>query len=460
MPTSTASYTPTPTATPIPAWSVSLSTDGRLMPGSTLTMPVTIASGSGVSQLALTVTFDPSVVAVQDAEVSAAAGPGTVTTDTTVSGAVTLWISLAQPMTAGGSLVDITFVAVGACPASTGLDITSCVLDAGAITCQPSDGQVSLLCGVGGRIRHWRTRAPVAGATVALMSAQSSVIAPTNDLGQYSFSDMTAGTLELEPQKTGDLQGSVSAYDAAIVLQAVAGWRQLDPMQQLACDVTGNGQVSALDAARIMQVAVGALAHFPVADTCGSDWAFVPAPATLPNQRVVEPRLGTTSCQPGIIMFDPLLGDAAQQDFTGVPFGDCSGNWSAASMQRSGLLKLSRDMRVRLGTARQRDDGQWAVPLYVASSAPYQAIDAQISYDPAVHPTDLRAVGGAHDAMVSYQADGNGGLKIALASAVPLAGDGSLVAVLTFDGPPNAATAPLARLLNVAIDEVPVGVEN
>jgi hypothetical protein len=130
------------------------------------------------------------------------------------------------------------------------------------------------------------------------------------------------------PRKAGDQRAGLSALDAAYVLQAVVGARTLDPVQTLAGDVTGDGTLSALDATRILQMVVGLLPRFPAAETCQSDWLFLPVPATVPNQSSIQPALSTGSCEPGAITFTPLDGNAAGQDFQAVLIGDVTGNWA------------------------------------------------------------------------------------------------------------------------------------
>ena len=459
LPPATVSFTPTPSVTPLPAWSVSIPTDVRAMPGTTVSVPVLIASGSGVRQFALHITFDPSVAAVQDVELSPDAGTGTLDADFSTPGDLTISAVLGQPMTAAGALVDVSFSAVGSCPSSTALTVVSCELDGGAVGCEPGEGSFLVGCGVAGSIRNWSNGSPVGRAVVTMRGRNGASTSTTNELGQFGFAATTTGTWQLEPQKSGDQQGAVSALDAAIVLQAAAGGRLLDPMQELACDVTGNGHVTALDAARILQLVVGRMARLPVAETCGSDWAFIPAPADLPNQSLIEPQLSIRSCQPGSIVFDPLLGEAPEQDFTAVLFGDCSGNWTSA-VQGNARLQLAHDVRVRLGAARARGSGQWTVPLYVASSGPFRALDARVAYDPTARPTGLRAVGAAYDRIARYGTDGQGTLTLALASAEPLTADGGPVALLVFEGPSRRAGAPSIHLLHAAIDEVPVEIGN
>jgi hypothetical protein len=458
-PTATQSFTPTPTATPIPDWSVDAPTGVRVLPRKTVSVPVNIAGGSDVRQFALHLTYDATVVSVQSVQLSTDAGAGTLAANFATPGDVSASATLSQPMLASGALVNITFTGVGSCLSSTALHIASCVLDGGALGCQPSDGSIAVSCGVGGRIRYWRSSAPVGGAMVTMAGTQTvaSATSETNDLGQFSFDQTTSGSWQLEPQKSGDMQRAVTAFDAAIALSAAAGEQQLDPAQRLACDVTGNGQVTALDAARILQLAVGQQTHLPVAQTCGSDWAFIPDPLTLPNQRIVQPQPGNKTCQAGAIMLDSLDGDAPQQDFTAVLFGDCSGNWTS-SLQSSSRLVLAQGVRVRVGAARARKGGQWVVPVYVASSTPFHALDAQLSYDLSARPASVRAVGTARGAMADYGMDGHGTLTVGLASAAPLTTDGGPVALLVFDAPNQKAGAALVHLLHAAVDEATVGI--
>lgn len=129
------------------------------------------------------------------------------------------------------------------------------------------------------------------------------------------------------PRKLAGWNRAVSSLDAAYALQAAVGSRVLDAHQFLACDVTGNGRVTSLDAARILQFAVGIIPRLPVAERCGSDWLFLPEPAPVANQTVVQPVITETTCELGRIEYDPLAGIATEQNFTAILFGDCTGNW-------------------------------------------------------------------------------------------------------------------------------------
>jgi hypothetical protein len=242
-----------------------------------------------------------------------------------------------------------------------------------------------------------------------------------------------------------------------MVLRAVAGGGQLNALQRLACDVTGNGHLSALDASRILQVAVGQVASVPVANACGSDWAFVPDPTVLPNQRLVQPESDNNSCRPGGIVFDPLLGDAPEQDFMAVLFGDCTGNWSDTHSSNS---RIGRDGRAHLGTPHRVSGGRWAVPLFISSPEPFLALDVRVGFDGPARPVAVHPVGVSRDAMLRSDSDGHSVLTIALASANELTVDTGPVAVLMFESPTRRPGTRLARLLSVNVDEIEIGIGN
>lgn len=180
--------------------------------------------------------------------------------------------------------------------------------------------------GISGQVRYYSSGMPVAGATV-LLSGGAAASTQTNAAGEYAFSGLQGCHFHVELQKLGDIDGGISTLDAAWTLQAVAGLRTLDATQRLACDVTGNGTLSTLDATQILQQRVGLLSTFPAAQTCASDWLFVPSPAAAPNQTVIQPQLAPASCRRGAIELTPLTGQATGQDFSAVLIGDCTGNW-------------------------------------------------------------------------------------------------------------------------------------
>jgi len=191
----------------------------------------------------------------------------------------------------------------------------------------------------------------VPGVQLALIDG-SPATASTDANGNFGFTSVGSGMQMLEPTKQGDVNNAITALDATFVLQFVAGLRTFTGDQHLAGDVTGNGTVSALDATRILQFQAGTLPqkcsinmmpcsmdgdcpvgqkcqqHLPVADICGSDWAFRPMPVIVPNQTLVQPQTGEGMCTNGAIIYNPVTPPLQGQDFIAILFGDVTGNWS------------------------------------------------------------------------------------------------------------------------------------
>jgi hypothetical protein len=236
---------------------------------------------------------------------------------------------------------------------------------------------------VSGHIRYYAGDRPVGGVSVGGATSDAS--------GAFALVAAAGADLHLAPARSGGLGGAISALDAAWVLQAAAGLRTLDAEQRRACDASGNGTVTALDAAQILQQVVGMMGRLPVAQACGSDFAFVPIAAAAPNQTLIMPATSAASCTPGAVSFQPLAGPASGQDFRAVAFGDCTGNWQPPS----GALRATRGgVAVRVGPARGARR-QIRVPIAVANG---QALEMTLRYD----PTRLR--------FVRLRAAGTGGL--------------------------------------------------
>jgi hypothetical protein len=184
--------------------------------------------------------------------------------------------------------------------------------------------------GVAGRVRYYSNDALVPDAVVQLSGPAGAATTTTDASGAYAFSDPGQASCTIAPRKSGGTNGAISVLDASWILQAVVGLRQFSPNQALACDVTGDGTVSSLDAARILQYIAGVRGSLPVADACGSDWVFVPAPAGAPGQQIIPPQVAPM-CSAGAIGFDGLTSLVDAQDFLAIVFGDCTGNWQPAS---------------------------------------------------------------------------------------------------------------------------------
>ncbi len=313
---------------------------------------------------------------------------------------------------------------------------------------------------INGRIRYYSNSQGVPDVTVRLHgSTDESTL--TSESGAYAFTAVDSGSWEVAPERHAQDDRAVTSLDAAYVLQAVVGFRTFSAMQQVACDVTGDGRVSSLDAARILQFSVGALPRLPIADACNSDWAFVPSPQeSTANQQLVQPGLSGDSCQLGKIMLDPLAAEAADQNFNALLFGDCTGNWRPTTAgQTASAVRGGDEPVLRVGRPVRSSAGRVRVPLYVRASSTFNALDARITYD----ATQLRFVDAirrkpAQQAVLSLDGGSAGQLGLALASAEPIKGNGGALVVLEFDAIGDARALPALSATGVTIDEQPAAV--
>jgi len=95
--------------------------------------------------------------------------------------------------------------------------------------------------------------------TVTTQSLANFGAASMLTLPPFSMTVISSDTAATPLITVGDVNGngSVTAFDAAVVLQAVVGATTLTPQQQCAADYNANGSVTAFDASLILQCVVG-----------------------------------------------------------------------------------------------------------------------------------------------------------------------------------------------------------
>jgi sugar lactone lactonase YvrE len=291
----------------------------------------------------------------------------------------------------------------------------------------------------------------VPGVAVGLSGPQIQTV-HTNSSGNYSASNMAVGTWVIEPEKSGAIGTAVSSLDAARVLQVVAGMISFSNMQRLACDSTGDGTISSLDAVRILQLSAGVIDRLPVATECESDWLFYPTPDATQNQSLITPSLTLGSCRAGGITLNPMLTSASNQDFDGILFGDCTGNWTPAI---GGALRLqaSSGVTVHAGSPRRAPGGRFRIPIYVQALDTFHALDVKVGYDR--NAVTLRAVtprGAAANALTSVNTDDPDRVSVSLASAAPIDDNAGAVLFLEFANDAGSEDATV-WLMRASVDE-------
>ena len=169
---------------------------------------------------------------------------------------------------------------------------------------------------LGGRARDL-AGAALAGIVVELRGVVDDAQS-TGAGGDYVFRDLPLGDYTVAARRTGVGAGVVANADALAALRASVGRQPLAGWRAVACDVTGDGRVTALDAARILQRLSGRLDRFAVAVACDSDWLLAPAAGGVP------PMIAPGQCTPASLSYPSLAAPVANADFVAAAFGDCA----------------------------------------------------------------------------------------------------------------------------------------
>jgi hypothetical protein len=210
--------------------------------------------------------------------------------------------------------------------------------------------------------------------------------------------------------------------------------------------------VSALDAARILQLTVGLLPEFDAVNACGSQWLFVPPPS-VPGQTATQPTLSNGACQPGAVAYASLPGDLTGQDFRAVLIGDCTGNWQPPAAGAA-FVQRARSSTARVTRLRPAPGGRLRATLVVRGSAPLQSIEATLAVDPTqLRFLDARPTLSARSALLASNVPSPGTVALALASPPSSARGAHAAVVLDFAPLAPGAARSQVTLEHLRIDE-------
>ena len=121
---------------------------------------------------------------------------------------------------------------------------------------------------------------PMSSVYVYLHDANGNIIATdlTDQDGQYEFSNLSAGDYTVTFD-TDQPAGGVELDDANLVLQYLNGEVTFTPLQELAADVNGSGNITHGDYQLILNRYLGRGKGFPV-----GNWVFEPLSVTIPTE--------------------------------------------------------------------------------------------------------------------------------------------------------------------------------
>ncbi len=297
-----------------------------------------------------------------------------------------------------------------------------------------------------GSVRYYSNGSAVSGSTLSF--ADKTV--RTDYAGRFELEAPIAADREpsLSAKKMGGFDRSISSLDAAYILQHMVGKRGLSRQQLLACDVTGDGNVTALDAVRVMEIAVGEIDHAPAMKTCGSDWLFVVDDDG--GERVL-------SCGDAY----PVGHSRSGLDIDALLLGDCTGNWAPSDLaQTSARQSTRRGPSYRVGRLSVRGS-RARLPIYIRGGAPYHSMDIEVDFASTnLHLRDVKARRGRGRAVIQTHvadaADDRSKLGIAVASSAPLNRRRQRqVIVLSFDVD-GIVAGDAVKVKSVQVDETPL----
>ena len=164
------------------------------------------------------------------------------------------------------------------------------------------------------------------------------------DTGGYEFEGVLDGEHTIGIEKDDVTGDALRAFDASLILSHASGSQTLSGYALQSADVTNNGQVTAQDAAKVLEVVTG-LSTLPFANQ-EKPWTFSP-----PSRS-----------------WDGLTNNISGANFTGILIGDVSGNWPGTSLQSVGGMRLEVPEITR--------DGIATVNVFAGYSSSTEAISA------------------------------------------------------------------------------------
>ena len=258
---------------------------------------------------------------------------------------------------------------------------------------------------VSGRAQYWAGNLELPGVGLNL-NGEDNYSSSSDVSGLFTISNILAGSYSLVPGKADDAAG-ITAFDASLVLQHVAGLSNLAGYPAAAADVNDSGSVGTMDASYILQKAVGLIElPFPGA---ASVWEFDPL----------------------IRSYVDLHTDQTGQDFTGILLGDPSGNWgsggsSPALMVQQTLAKLS------IQGSQPDPNGYVTATIHLdPAGAQLYSLDLKLNFDPAQAQIVGVETGPLLEGwMMAKNVQHPGEIRVSLASAQPVSDKGIVLSLV------------------------------
>jgi subtilisin family serine protease len=295
--------------------------------GQTRDVELSIDPVSGLNSVSATISWDATHLQFVGVSTGSVTAGWQFESNAVDENRINLEIASGTTVSASGDVAVLEFLIIAEGDAASILDIETAELNEGAIGVSLVDGSFSIFPGytVGGNVRYWNADSSPISAALTLNEQQEQTSAV--DTGAYQFDGLLDGEHTIRVEKTDATGDALRAYDASLILSHASGAQALSGYALQSADVTNNGEVTAQDAAKVLEVVTG-LAALPFSNQ-ENPWTFTPPSRT----------------------WDGLANNVSGANFTGVFIGDVSGNWPGTSLQSSNGLRLDVQDVTREGIA-------------------------------------------------------------------------------------------------------------
>jgi hypothetical protein len=356
--TPTAATTPTPTvtptSTPLTGVGIAAPTGASGIVGSEVLLPIRLfnsANGSALLGYEFQLQYNPAVLQSIGLSTTNTASAGwQVIANSDTPGRLRVAGYGTSPLSGDGVLLNLRFQVTQTVNLTSALTFGYFRWNEGQPTAATQAGDFrTRMLGIGGAVLYGVSGEPVPQVALALSGAQSANTA-TDAQGAYHFNLAGSGPISVTLSKTGDAGAALSALDAAWILQCTVNLRPSAACPLAASDSSGDGQVSAYDAALLARHLVG----FTTPPSAAGQWRFTPPSRSYPA----------------------LTTDLPQEDYTAYLVGDVTGNWASGGTVTSAAAQATVSSAI---TAR---GAQAHMAVRVGLAAPVLGYQLTVQHNP------------------------------------------------------------------------------
>jgi len=300
-----------------------------------------------------TLTFNPTIIEATDISTEGTLSEDwTVFCNTNTPGQISVNGFSTESLEGTDTLINIIFnVNAGAANyATSNLNFADFVFNEGEPEATIEDGLFTVInqYNITGNVQYYHEdNENVMSGVELIMTGDDEMSTFSGETGYYEFPSVLAGDYVVTPSFDDAIpEMIITPYDASLTAQFALSLYAFTTNQQIAADVTGDGNATAYDAAFMAQYAVGLIDEFPA-----GRWIF----------------------DPGYIEYS-LTNNFEGQIYQGIAIGDPSGNWVPGEIRNNDNLDY-----ISFDNIPENYEGE--LTLSFTYEAPFYSILSKLSYD-------------------------------------------------------------------------------